>query len=147
MAAKQFSPFLHAWHDPLAGLKVHSSCVKLADLDCDGDSKLCICDLDKKLKIYKGTTLAVEYAILDTPVAMCIIYSEATMVNFVGHREYHCIKLIVKGNYLLLYSAIFPLFYLSAAANSFHCSSGWRARVHLPSTAPLPQGKLICHRL
>jgi len=79
MAAKQFSPFLHAWHDPLAGLKVHSSCVKLADLDCDGDSKLCICDLDKKLKIYKGTTLAVEYAILDTPVAMCIIYSEATM--------------------------------------------------------------------
>lgn len=82
MASKQFSPFLHAWHDPLAGLKVHSSCVKLADLDCDGDSKLCICDLDKKLKIYKGTTLAVEYAILDTPVAMCVIYSETTMVSF-----------------------------------------------------------------
>lgn len=77
---KNFSPFLHAWHDPLAGLKVHSSCVKLADLDCDGDTKLCICDLDKKLKIYKGTTLAVEYAILDTPVAMCIIYSESALV-------------------------------------------------------------------
>jgi len=112
MAAKQFSPFLHAWHDPLAGLKVHSSCVKLADLDCDGDSKLCICDLDKKLKIYKGTTLAVEYAILDTPVAMCIIYSEATMVNIVFKRAYHCIKLIVKGNYLRLYSAIFPFVFL-----------------------------------
>jgi hypothetical protein len=78
---KQFSPFLHAWHDPLAGLKVHSSCVQLADLDCDGDSKLCICDLDKKLKIYKGTALAVEYAILDTPVAMCIIYSELALVS------------------------------------------------------------------
>mmetsp|Transcript_15923 Transcript_15923/g.35247 ORF Transcript_15923/g.35247 Transcript_15923/m.35247 type:complete len:481 (+) Transcript_15923:78-1520(+) len=77
--SKTFSPLLHAWHDPLAGLKVHSSCVKLADLECDGDSKLCICDLDKKLKIYKGTTLAVEYAILDTPVALCIIHSEYTL--------------------------------------------------------------------
>lgn len=83
-AAKTFSPFLHAWHDPLAGLKVHSSCVKLADLECDGDTKLCICDLDKKLKIYKGTTLASEYAILDTPVAMAIIYSESSMVRAAG---------------------------------------------------------------
>lgn len=80
-AGKAFSPFLHAWHDPLAGLKVHSSCVQLADLECDGDTKLCICDLDKKLKIYKGTTLASEYAILDTPVAMSIIYSETAMVR------------------------------------------------------------------
>lgn len=79
--SKQFSPFLHAWHDPLAGLKVHSSCIQLADLDCDGDSKLCVCDLDKKLKIYKGTSLAVEYAILDTPVAMRIIYSELSLVS------------------------------------------------------------------
>mmetsp|Transcript_13797 Transcript_13797/g.22981 ORF Transcript_13797/g.22981 Transcript_13797/m.22981 type:complete len:603 (+) Transcript_13797:119-1927(+) len=76
---KSFSPLLHAWNDPLANLKVHSSCVKLADLDCDGDSKLCVCDLDKKLKIYKGTTLAVEYAILDNPVALCIIHSELSL--------------------------------------------------------------------
>jgi hypothetical protein len=82
-ASKAFSPLLNAWHDPLAGLKVYSSCVQLADLDCDGDSKLCICDLDKKLKIYKGTALAVEYAILDTPVAMSIIYSELSMVGLI----------------------------------------------------------------
>lgn len=75
------TPLLHAWHDPLAGLKAHSNCVRLADLNCDGDSKLCICDMDKKLKIYKGTALAVEYAILDTPVAMCITYTEATLVS------------------------------------------------------------------
>lgn len=73
------SPLLHAWYDPLAGLKAHTPCVRLADLDCDGDSKLCICDQDKKLKIYKGTSLAVEYAILDTPVAMCITYAESTL--------------------------------------------------------------------
>jgi hypothetical protein len=84
--SKTFSPLLHAWHDPLAGLKVHTSCVKLADLECDGDSKLCICDLDKKLKIYKGTTLAVEYAILDTPVALCIIHSEYTLVSMMTSK-------------------------------------------------------------
>jgi Bardet-Biedl syndrome 1 protein len=75
------SPFLHAWHDPLAGLKAYSSCVKLADLNCDGDSKLCICDLDKKIKVYKGTSLIIEYAILDTPVAMCITFTELSVVN------------------------------------------------------------------
>ena len=36
---------LVAWQDALAGLKgVSSSCIQLADLNCDGDSKLCICD-------------------------------------------------------------------------------------------------------
>eukprot|EP01038_Epipyxis_sp_PR26KG_P009508 gene9508-12808_t len=70
------SPLLHAWYDPLAGIKAHSACVRLADLNCDGDSKLVICDLDKKLKVYKGTSLVVEYAILDTPISMCITYTE-----------------------------------------------------------------------
>jgi len=77
------SPLLHAWHDPLAGLKATPSCLQLADLDCDGDSKLCICDLEKKLKVYKGTTLAVEYGLLDVPVAMSIIYTEVAMVGTV----------------------------------------------------------------
>jgi Bardet-Biedl syndrome 1 protein len=74
------SPLLHAWHDPLAGLKgVNSACVKLADLNCDGDSKLCVCDRDKKLKVYKGTSLMGEYAILDTPVAMAVIHIDYSM--------------------------------------------------------------------
>jgi len=65
----------------LAGLKAPSTCVRLADLNCDGDSKLIICDLDKKLKIYKGTSMVTEYTILDTPIAMCITYIESTVVN------------------------------------------------------------------
>ena len=38
-STKQISavnPLLHAWHDPLAGLKTNSHCIKLADLNCDG---------------------------------------------------------------------------------------------------------------
>lgn len=80
-ASSSKSPILHAWHDPLANVKAHSSCIALADLNCDGDSKLCICDLDKKLKVYKGTNLVVEYAILDTPIAMCITYTEQSLVS------------------------------------------------------------------
>ena len=43
----------HCWF-ALSGLKTVTGCVKLADLNGDGDSKLCICDFDKKLKVYKG---------------------------------------------------------------------------------------------
>ena len=75
------NPWLHAWHDPLAGLKTMTSCVRLGDLMGDGDSKLCICDVDKKLKVYKGTSLMVEYSLLDSPVAMCMIYTELGVVR------------------------------------------------------------------
>jgi hypothetical protein len=47
----------------------------------DGDSKLIICDQDKKLKVYKGTSLSSETALLDSPVAMNVIYTETSMVK------------------------------------------------------------------
>lgn len=75
------SPLLHAWHDPLANIKTNQSCVKLVDLNCDGDSKLCICDYDKKLRVYKGTNLLVDYAILETPIAIAVTYMDATLVR------------------------------------------------------------------
>jgi hypothetical protein len=81
-AALQKTPLLHAWHDPLANIKTNTCCVRLVDLNCDGDSKLCVCDYDKKMRVYKGTNLVVEYAILDVPTAMCITYMEATLVCY-----------------------------------------------------------------
>ena len=35
------------------------------------------------MKVYKGTTLVVEYGLLDVPVAMSIIYTEVAMVGTV----------------------------------------------------------------
>lgn len=75
------SPLLHAWHDPLANLKTHQACARLVDLNCDGDSKLVVCDYDKKLRVYQGTNLLLEYAILDTPVAMTITYMDSALVR------------------------------------------------------------------
>lgn len=46
----------------------------------DGDNKLLICDVDKKLKVYKGTSLIVEHALLDNPISMCITNSELSSV-------------------------------------------------------------------
>jgi hypothetical protein len=50
------SVWLDAWHDPVAGLKTHSACVRLVDLHGDGDSKLLIADTERKLAVYKGVT-------------------------------------------------------------------------------------------
>ncbi len=82
--ANSKSPLLHAWHDPLANIRTNTSCVRLVDLNCDGDSKLCICDHDKKMRVYKGTNLVMEYAILDVPTAMCITYMEVSLVRCIS---------------------------------------------------------------
>ena len=69
--------WLHAWHDPVANLKAFAPCVRLADLNGDGDSKLLVGCSDRKLKIYKGTTLLSENILLDAPVALCVFYPQA----------------------------------------------------------------------
>lgn len=68
--------WLHAWHDPVAGIKAFTPCVRLADLNGDGDSKLLVGTADKRLKIYKGTNLLSENVLLDAPVAICTFNSD-----------------------------------------------------------------------
>ena len=61
---KARSVWLHAWHDPVAGLKAFSPCVRLSDVSGDGDSKLLVACSDRKLKTYKGTSLLSENVLL-----------------------------------------------------------------------------------
>ena len=77
--ARPADPWLHAWHDPVAGLSTPPSCVRLADLDGDGEAKLLVADSDKKLKIFKGTSLVSEHQLLDVPVALCTFYTDASL--------------------------------------------------------------------
>ena len=60
--------WLHAWHDPLASLHAFSSCVQLADLNGDGDAKLLVAGMDRRLRVFKGTALLSENVLLDEPV-------------------------------------------------------------------------------
>jgi hypothetical protein len=74
-------PWLHAWYDPVAWIKTVPSCVRLGDIFADGDSKLLICDLSRKLRMYKGAALVAEYALLDQPVAAIIVHGATTVSN------------------------------------------------------------------
>jgi hypothetical protein len=125
--ANSKSPLLHAWHDPLANIRTNTSCVRLVDLNCDGDSKLCICDHDKKMRVYKGTNLVMEYAILDVPTAMCITYMEVSLVRFIS---------LFPPNVLLKYP------FIASHASCRDC--GWLSCVHLSSASSLPQSNEYC---
>mmetsp|Transcript_47681 Transcript_47681/g.152835 ORF Transcript_47681/g.152835 Transcript_47681/m.152835 type:complete len:596 (+) Transcript_47681:319-2106(+) len=70
--------WLDAWHDPVSGIKAYSQCLRLADLNGDGDWRLLVADSDKKLKVWRGTTLSSEHALLDLPVAIATFYSDAS---------------------------------------------------------------------
>ncbi len=79
------NPWLNAWHDPLAALKTMPSLVRTVDLNGDGDFKLCVCDIEKTMKIFKGTQLITECDLLETPVALSVIYTELSMVCLFVH--------------------------------------------------------------
>ena len=120
-------PWLHAWFDPLAAVHTVTACVRLGDLFADGDSKMLICDLDKKLKVYKGTTMLHEYALLDSPVAACLFYTDTFVVR-------HTLLLNP-----CLYAHIILVMLSSAAPHAIHRSGGRVAPVHIPQYATLQE--------
>ncbi|KAF0718135.1 Aste57867_1873 [Aphanomyces stellatus] len=75
-AAEKKSPWLHAYHNTVAGIKAFTNCIQLADVYGDGDYKLLVADMDRRLKMYKGSSLMSEQAILGVPVGLAVFYSE-----------------------------------------------------------------------
>ncbi|XP_028331380.1 BBSome complex member BBS1 [Gouania willdenowi] len=73
--------WLDAHYDPVAGLHTFSSCVALADLSGDGDSRLVLGDLGSagsgmKLKVYRGTVLTNESSLLDLPAGLVSFFMD-----------------------------------------------------------------------
>ncbi|KAM9700235.1 BBSome complex member BBS1 isoform 2-T2 [Menidia menidia] len=73
--------WLDAHYDPVAGLHTFSSCVDLADLSGDGESRLVVGDLGSggagmKLKVYRGTALLSESALLDLPAGLVAFFMD-----------------------------------------------------------------------
>ncbi|KAG8437877.1 hypothetical protein GDO86_008540 [Hymenochirus boettgeri] len=69
------SKWLDAHYDPVAGLNTFSSCIVLADLHGDGEFKMVVADLgsgsyNMKLRVFKGTSLMSENALLDLPTGV-----------------------------------------------------------------------------
>lgn len=76
MQKRQAGPWLHAWHDPVANVRAYTQCMRLADVVADGEFRLLIADAEKKLKVYKGTGLVSEHALLESPSALACFYSD-----------------------------------------------------------------------
>ncbi len=55
--------FALAFIPQLASLTTYQNCVRLADLNGDGDERFLVADLDRRLKVYKG--MAVPCALLN----------------------------------------------------------------------------------
>ncbi|KAJ9460498.1 Bardet-Biedl syndrome 1 protein-like protein [Diplonema papillatum] len=74
--AKDQPLWLEAWYNPLAGVRTFSSCIELADINGNGDWKLLIADGQRRLKVFSGTDLVLENPLLDTPCALCSLYTD-----------------------------------------------------------------------
>lgn len=68
--------WLHAWYDPVAGLKTLSQCLRFADVGADGDYRLLVADQDRKMKVYKGTGVSSVHPLLDVPVAIATFQAD-----------------------------------------------------------------------
>ncbi|KAM7381008.1 hypothetical protein PAMA_012038 [Pampus argenteus] len=72
--------WLDAHYDPVACLNTFSSCVALADLSGDGESRLVVGDLGgqagMKLKVYRGTALLSESSLLDLPAGLVAFFMD-----------------------------------------------------------------------
>ncbi|XP_029312764.1 BBSome complex member BBS1 [Cottoperca gobio] len=73
--------WLDAHYDPVAGLFTFSSCVDLADLSGDGESRLVVGDMGSgssgmKLKVYRGTALMSESTLLDLPAGLVAFFMD-----------------------------------------------------------------------
>ncbi|KAF1778610.1 Bardet-Biedl syndrome 1, N-terminal [Phytophthora cactorum] len=75
------SPWLSAYHNSVAGIKAGSSCMQLVDVYGDGDAKLVVADGDQRLKMYKGSSLHGEQAILGVPSALSYFYSAIAVAS------------------------------------------------------------------
>jgi len=134
MSDAQSSPWLDAWHDPLAGIKTTTQCVRLgADLFADGDNKLLICDQSKKLKVYRGTAQAMETDLLDFPVAQCATYTELASVCGLVSFYFYC---FVSHWFAFLYMYLY-----SIAKNSFDRSCCRLSCVCLSAASAIQKGR------
>lgn len=71
------SPWLETCYDKLTNISTTSNCIRFVDLTGDGDTKLVICNQDKKFRVFKGTSQLIEYPLLDIATAMCVIYMDS----------------------------------------------------------------------
>lgn len=102
------SLWLNAHQDPVARLYTFSTSISLADLNADSDHKLLVADLgsgtfDMKLKVFKGTSLFMESAIIDLPTALVTFYMDTNDPRTPAVA-------VASGPYIYVYKNLRPYF-------------------------------------
>jgi len=97
------SPWLHAWHDPVVGLKAPQSCMRLVDLFGNGDAQLVVGDARKRLRVYRGTAMLTEADLLDTPAAIAAFYTDQNLPRTPAIA-------VASGPYVFIYRNMKPYF-------------------------------------
>ena len=95
--------WLSAWSDPVANIYTFQNCIKLVDLYGDFDDKLIIADQERKLKIYKGTSLISEHTLLDFPCAIASYYSDKSSPHIPALA-------VGSGNFVYIYRNLRPYY-------------------------------------
>jgi len=80
--------------------------VRLVDLNGDRSKILLVADDNKKMRVYKGTSVVAEHQLLDHPVSMCVFYTSGSTNSMpaVG---------IAGGSYVFIYRHLRPYFKFS----------------------------------
>ena len=60
----------------MARVRTFGGCVRLVDLFGDGEDKLVVADQEGKMRVYRGTSMMAEHALLDQPSALACFYSD-----------------------------------------------------------------------
>uniref|UniRef100_A0A4W3H7J0 Bardet-Biedl syndrome 1 N-terminal domain-containing protein n=1 Tax=Callorhinchus milii TaxID=7868 RepID=A0A4W3H7J0_CALMI len=100
--------WLDAYYDPVANLYTFTSCVALSDLHGDGDNKLVLGDLgtglyNMKLKVYRGTGLVCENALIDLPTGVVAFLMDTSEPRTPALA-------VASGPYIYIYKNMRPYF-------------------------------------
>lgn len=69
----------------------------------DGDFKLVVADAERRLKVYRNTSLISENVLLDTPVSMCVTYTETSKPRV------PCVS-VASGPHVFIYRRLRPYY-------------------------------------
>eukprot|EP00752_Nemacystus_decipiens_P018752 g16813.t1 len=105
---RRLGPWLAAWHDPVAGLACNGGCMQFMDLSRNGDYKLVVACRSKTLKVYQGTSIFAEHALLEEPSGLCAFHGLGDHAGgFPGVA-------VAAGPYIFIYKNLRPYFKFTA---------------------------------
>eukprot|EP00903_Cladosiphon_okamuranus_P005978 g5900.t1 len=106
----RLGPWLAAWHDPVAGLACNGGCMQFVDLSRNGNYKLMVACRSKTLKVYQGTSIFAEHALLEEPAGLCAFHGLGDNTGGLGLPG----VAVAAGPYIFIYKNLRPYFKFTA---------------------------------